>query len=99
MSPRDETDASFFHRGDKLAARAGPDSVPQRMRPQGVFGVEPAKPTAPVGDLKPLPTTRRMEDSFVQIDLLFNGEEGDALREMYVGGLSKVRMGRLMEGT
>lgn len=50
----------------------------------------------PVEELKPLPKTRRIIDSYVQQDLLFS--QNDALREQYVGGLSKIRMGRLMEG-
>ncbi|KAL8279297.1 hypothetical protein RQP46_008334 [Phenoliferia psychrophenolica] len=36
-----------------------------------------------------------MEDSFVAMDLLFSQDA--ALREQYVGGQAKVRMGRLME--
>lgn len=36
-----------------------------------------------------------MLDSYVELDLLFSTDS--TLREQYVGGLSKVRMGRLME--
>jgi len=38
----------------------------------------------------------RAQDSYVELDLKFS--EDSKLREQYVGGLSKVRMGRLMEG-
>ncbi|SGY67461.1 BQ5605_C004g02777 [Microbotryum silenes-dioicae] len=50
----------------------------------------------PPDQLKPLPTTRRVQDSYVQLDLKFS--EDPVLRESYLGGLSKQpRMSRLME--
>ncbi|SCV72640.1 BQ2448_4177 [Microbotryum intermedium] len=59
----------------------GPDGKPRRIPPD---------------QLKPLPTTRRVQDSYVQLDLKFS--EDPVLRESYLGGLSKQpRMGRLME--
>ncbi|BGP13272.1 hypothetical protein JCM10213v2_001191 [Rhodosporidiobolus nylandii] len=84
--------------GDRLAASAGPDSTPARMKPTGVFSRENAGSKlvqVQEGELEPLPKTRRMGDSYVQLDLRFSQDE--QLREAYVGGLSKVRVGRLME--
>lgn len=52
-------------------------------------------PPLPESEVTPLPKTRRMQDSYVEMDLPFSSDE--SLREVYVGGLSKVRMGRLME--
>ncbi|BGP57637.1 hypothetical protein JCM8202v2_005281 [Rhodotorula sphaerocarpa] len=53
-------------------------------------------PVAAEGEaLVPLPEVRRMGDSYVQLDLPFSTEA--SLREQYVGGISKVRIGRLME--
>lgn len=46
--------------------------------------------------MPPLPKTRRLAESYVELDLMFSQDE--KLRETYVGGLSQVRMGRLMEG-
>ncbi|GAA5850806.1 hypothetical protein JCM8547_009093 [Rhodosporidiobolus lusitaniae] len=83
--------------GDKLAANAK-GSIPARLRGEGLYEREAVhpKPAPQVeGELAPLPETRRMGDSYVQLDLKFS--ENSSLREDYVGGLSKVRMGRLME--
>ncbi|GAA5908719.1 uncharacterized protein JCM6883_004150 [Sporobolomyces salmoneus] len=46
-------------------------------------------------DLEPLPKERTMKDSFCSMDLKFS--EDEALREEFVGGLSKVRMSAILE--
>jgi acyl-coenzyme A thioesterase 9 len=66
------------------------------MKAVGIYSAKP-KPTKKAEDLAPLPTEKRMSDSFVQLDLKFS--EDEELREAYVGGYAQVRMGRLMEGT
>ncbi|GAA6030042.1 hypothetical protein JCM8097_009228 [Rhodosporidiobolus ruineniae] len=84
--------------GDKLAANATPGLKPIRLRGSGLYSPENSTPKlikVEEGALKPLPKTRRMADSFVSLDLCFS--QDDSLKEQYVGGLSKVRMGRLME--
>jgi len=85
--------------GEQLSREANKiGTVPARLRGVGVYErgqSQPAPPLAAV-ESKELPSTRRMADSYVQMDLRFSQDEG--LREQYVGGLSKVRMGRLMEG-
>ncbi|CEQ39161.1 SPOSA6832_00658, partial [Sporobolomyces salmonicolor] len=86
--------------GDKLAQTAAAPNVPLRLRGIGLYQHDHAAPTMPqdaeVEGLQPLPKTRRMGDSYVQMELRFS--EDESLREQYVGGLSKVRTGRLMEG-
>ncbi|KAM0751769.1 hypothetical protein T439DRAFT_324959 [Meredithblackwellia eburnea MCA 4105] len=81
--------------GEKLAKTNTKTVAPMRLRGKGVFsgGSPPSAPRRT--DLPALPTTRRMEDSYVQMDLLFSKD--DVLKEQYVGGHAKVRMGRLME--
>ncbi|GAA5967911.1 hypothetical protein JCM21900_000743 [Sporobolomyces salmonicolor] len=85
--------------GDKLAQTAAAPNVPLRLRGTGLYQHDHAAPTMPqdaeVEGLQPLPKTRRMGDSYVQMELRFS--EDESLREQYVGGLSKVRTGRLME--
>lgn len=79
---------------DKLSATTSNHIRPSRLR-----GDLYSHPTAnkPPKDIAPLPASKRMIDSYIEIDLRFSSG-GEALREMYVGGLSRVRMGRLMEG-
>ncbi|GAA5973757.1 hypothetical protein JCM11641_005119 [Rhodosporidiobolus odoratus] len=84
--------------GDNLAATAGPSTEPFTMRPSGAWEKatpEPEPVQVKVDELEPLPESRRMQDSYVQLDLRFSQDE--TLRGQYVGGASKVRMGRLME--
>ncbi|GAA5932046.1 hypothetical protein JCM3775_004222 [Rhodotorula graminis] len=83
--------------GEKLSREANKiGTVPARLRGVGVYERGQGPPVPPAArDSKELPATRRMADSYVQMDLPFSHDEG--LREQYVGGLSKVRMGRLME--
>ncbi|KAM0788991.1 hypothetical protein ACM66B_003060 [Microbotryomycetes sp. NB124-2] len=71
--------------------------VPHRLRGTGLWSpqTDPAQTTASEEPLKPLPTTRTMRDSWVSMDLNFSTNE--ALRAEYVGGVSKIRLGRLME--
>lgn len=65
-----------------------------RLRGSGVYGGSPSPPKALKTPTFPLPTIRRMEDSYCEMDLKFS--ENEALRGEYVGGSAKVRMGRLM---
>ncbi|SCZ92638.1 BZ3500_MvSof-1268-A1-R1_Chr5-2g08056 [Microbotryum saponariae] len=77
----------------------GNASVPHRLRGASSSrnrGLDDKLKRTPPDQLKPLPTTRRVQDSYVQLDLKFS--EDPVLRESYLGGLSKQpRMGRLME--
>ncbi|GAA5831239.1 hypothetical protein JCM11251_007805 [Rhodosporidiobolus azoricus] len=83
--------------GERLA-KTTPALAPARLRGSGLYVRDAAPPQiveVEEGELKPLPTEKRMGDSYVQLDLRFS--QDSTLRETYVGGLSKVRMGRLME--
>lgn len=91
--------SSLMKLGERLAQQAGDYAVPARLRGIGVYDQDKRAPVVELEEgeqLPPLPQVRRMGDSYVQMDLLFSKDE--SLREQYVGGLSKVRMGRLMEG-
>ncbi|BGP37172.1 hypothetical protein JCM10450v2_001078 [Rhodotorula kratochvilovae] len=85
--------------GERLSSQASKiGAVPARLRGAGLYERGQGPPLAQVAEdeqLAPLPETRRMGESYVQMDLHFSEDAG--LREQYVGGLSKVRMGRLME--
>lgn len=90
---------SLMKLGERLASQAGDFSMPAKLRGIGVYDKDRKAPVVELEEgeqLPPLPQVRRMGDSYVQMDLLFSKDE--SLREQYVGGLSKVRMGRLMEG-
>ncbi|GAA5860449.1 hypothetical protein JCM3774_000425 [Rhodotorula dairenensis] len=82
---------------DRLSRQSKNAALPLNLRAQGLYEKDaPAQPVVTEGEeLVPLPQVRRMGDSFVQLDLPFSKDSG--LREQYVGGISKVRMGRLME--
>ncbi|KWU45795.1 hypothetical protein RHOSPDRAFT_32726 [Rhodotorula sp. JG-1b] len=83
---------------DRLSRQSKNAALPLNLRAQGLYEKDaPAQPIAvdEGEELIPLPQTRRMGDSFVQLDLPFSKDA--SLREQYVGGISKVRMGRLME--
>jgi acyl-coenzyme A thioesterase 9 len=83
---------------DRLSRQSKNAALPLNLRAQGLYEKDaPAQPVAvdEGEELVPLPQTRRMGDSFVQLDLPFSKDA--SLREQYVGGISKVRMGRLME--
>ena len=83
---------------DRLSRQSKNAALPLNLRAQGLYEKDaPAQPipVAEGEELAPLPQTRRMGDSFVQLDLPFSKDAN--LREQYVGGISKVRMGRLME--
>ncbi|KAK4057920.1 hypothetical protein OIO90_001139 [Microbotryomycetes sp. JL221] len=70
--------------------------VPHRLRGTGLWNAQPSPEQVDSTDaLKPLPTTRTMRDSWSSMDLNFSTDE--ALRAEYVGGVAKVRLGRLME--
>ncbi|BGP59456.1 hypothetical protein NBRC10512v2_000751 [Rhodotorula toruloides] len=89
---------SLMKLGERLASQAGDFSMPAKLRGIGVYDKDRKAPLVELEEgeeLPPLPQVRRMGDSYVQMDLLFSKDE--SLREQYVGGLSKVRMGRLME--
>jgi acyl-coenzyme A thioesterase 9 len=86
---------------DKLSSKGPASQVsPSRLRGAGAYTSHASGSSGTSArkkkDMPPLPETRRLADSFVEMDLLFSKDEG--LRETYVGGLSMVRMGRLMEG-
>ncbi|GAA6000670.1 hypothetical protein JCM10207_004602 [Rhodosporidiobolus poonsookiae] len=85
--------------GDQLSAQSElKGAVPGRLRGSGLYVRDDNAPkmvNVQEGDLEPLPKTRRMGDSYVQMDLRFS--EDNTLREQYVGGISQIRMGRLME--
>ncbi|GJN87873.1 hypothetical protein Rhopal_000828-T1 [Rhodotorula paludigena] len=85
--------------GEQLSRAASEKNLmPARLRGSGVYERGQGAPHVEVAEgeeLAPLPTTRRMGDSYVQMDLRFSQDE--SLHEQYVGGMSKVRMGRLME--
>ncbi|KAK4701459.1 acyl-coenzyme A thioesterase 9, partial [Phenoliferia sp. Uapishka_3] len=80
--------------GDQLGRSSKHSVAPLRLRGSGAFSAKPHV-VAPKRLEAQLPTKRRMEDSYVSMDLLFSSNA--ALREQYIGGLAKVRMGRLME--
>lgn len=83
---------------ERLAKGAGKSTVPLSMKGLGVYskdGVHTLRSPETKENLQPLPTERRMSDSFCQMELKFSQDE--ALREEFVGSYSKVRMGALLE--
>lgn len=88
---------SLLRLTNRLSRQSTDASIPRNLRGQGVYDRNaPTMPVAAEGEeLVPLPEVRRMGDSYVQLDLPFSTEA--SLREQYVGGISKVRIGRLME--
>ncbi|KAI5481055.1 acyl-CoA thioester hydrolase [Pseudohyphozyma bogoriensis] len=101
ISPSKETEAvtrieRLMALGDQLSKGVTDHKKPARLRGSGPYSaVPPPEKRTPKEDLPPLPTERKMSDSYVELDLRFS--EDPALREQYVGGNTGVRMGRLME--
>ncbi|GAA6010846.1 hypothetical protein JCM11491_004563 [Sporobolomyces phaffii] len=84
---------------ERLREQAGDSAVPLSMKGLGVYSKDGVVQRAPIEEnlegLEPLPTERRPGDSFCSMELKFS--EDDALKEEFVGGYSKVRMGALLE--
>ncbi|GAA6064773.1 hypothetical protein JCM10212_006322 [Sporobolomyces blumeae] len=83
---------------DRLAQSRGKESIPLSMAGRGPYsrdGPDQNPVEYDLTGLEPLPKERRMGDSYCQMELRFSQDE--SLREQYVGGFSKVRMGALLE--
>ncbi|GAA5924811.1 uncharacterized protein JCM15063_005740 [Sporobolomyces koalae] len=83
---------------ERLAQGAGNATVPLSMKGLGVYskdGVQQHVMHESLEGLQPLPTERKMGDSFCSMELKFS--EDEALLEEFVGSYSKVRMGALLE--